>query len=107
MNKCMDKGHKFQKFDEQSLFCERCGERRVIAPAVTWWQGVMPPSTWPWRPYQWPTVIWSDTITTGTISTGSTFTDYPDGSSVTYTGSVSTNAIAGPQTQTPRGVRQT
>lgn len=62
-----NKGHKFQKFDDTSLFCERCGERRVIAPHYY--------QPYPWYPtpyvphYPWPYVVWSDTGTT-TVSTG-------------------------------------
>ena len=113
--KCATKGHRFQKFDEESLFCERCGERRVIAPAAQPWWGVIPPYPWQTyrRPYWWevqPTYIWSDStsvtsdnITVWNTDDAHTFESYPAGSSVSFT----TNAIAGPQAQTPRGVKRT
>ena len=95
------KGHRFQKFDEASLFCERCGERRVIAaPQNPWWttpQVYYPyPNHWyqPWMP---PYTVWS----------------MSDVGSSTYTFDVNaanttvTNAIAGPQIATPRGVTRT
>lgn len=67
------KGHKFLKFDDVSLFCERCGERRVITTTAQPWWCVLPPYTSyvPWRPYSntWPYItIWSDTGGTTTVS---------------------------------------
>lgn len=67
--KCQTKGHKFQKFDDESLFCERCGERRVITYR-TWW-GVIPPyPNWWYQPTFPPYIVWSDIgTTTQTITT--------------------------------------
>ena len=102
MNKCMEKGHKYQKFDDASLFCERCGERKVITYAPTYWPDwtYRPPTWWP-NPWNPPYIV-----TSGTITVDDTTTRLSD--NVTYTsGTVQTNAIAGPQTATPRGVRRT
>jgi hypothetical protein len=80
------KGHKFQKFDDTSLFCERCGERVVVADAaepappvyVPYIYPYVPyiPPTWPyvqpnwWSPQPWPTfTVWSDTGGSSSYST--------------------------------------
>ena len=54
--------HRFQKFDETSLFCERCGERKVIMPAYVPDWSYRPPT---WYPNWWyqptfpPYTVWS------------------------------------------------
>ena len=68
MNKCAEKGHRFQKFDDISLFCERCGERRVInAPSWTPDWTYRPPIFWPntWTLPTWypPYIVTSDSMT--------------------------------------------
>ena len=63
MSKCMEKGHKYQKFDDTSLFCERCGERKFIAAD---WTYRPYPYTWPW--YVTPWVVNPYTITTSGTS---------------------------------------
>jgi len=99
------KGHKFQKFDESSLFCERCGERRVIAPQTwtpDWTYRPWPYITTPWQPSWYPPYrIWSGNSTDVAIDGITVWSDTGGG------GSIQTNAIAGPQTQTPRGVKST
>ena len=80
---CGPADHKFQKFDDTWIFCEKCGSKVDIAAhackgvCVHWTY----PAIWPtyptWRPNTWPT--W-----TVLPSSGDTVT-YPDGSSVTYT----------------------
>ena len=55
--------HRFQKFDATSLFCERCGERKVIAEAPEAPQPVYIPTvpcvpTWPFQPTWWYPQPW-------------------------------------------------
>lgn len=54
--KCMEKGHKYRKFDDVSLFCEQCGERRVIIaePIRVYPDTFVYPSWWGVTPYQSP-----------------------------------------------------
>lgn len=107
------RGHKFQKFDDTSLFCERCGERKVIAdeptsqavyvPTVPY---VQPYPYWPntWHPqWHYPYEVWCDSGTSTWTADTTSFGDtnkhwFPQQA-------VNTNAVAGPQTCTPRGVR--
>lgn len=64
------KGHKFQKFDDTSLFCERCGERRVISyptfvPDWTYRPPIWWPNTWTVPTWYPPYIVtsWSTTTT--------------------------------------------
>ena len=119
--------HKFTKFDDVSVVCERCAERRVVAEAVAPSPFVIGPYVYPYVPHippTWPNVypnwwapqpryeVWCDTgsstytpdLTTQVFSTDvSVFGD----ANRRYAPAVMTNAIAGAQTQTPRGVRPT
>jgi len=81
--------HKFQKFDATSLFCERCGERKVIAaeptpqivyvPTVPYVPQYPYVPTWPfqptwWHPQPWPHYqVWCDTGGSTSIGPDSTF----------------------------------
>lgn len=74
--------HKYTKFDEVSVVCERCGERKVVAAAAQPWWGVLPPAPWyptyvPWTwPQPWsPTYIWSDTGSSVTVTNDFFFGD--------------------------------
>ena len=103
--KCAEKGHRFQKFDDESLFCERCGERRVIAPAIPSWT-----PDWTYRPQWWWPNTWSPPYWPPYIVTSDSMTsvfDYQVWSGSGPSGTIQTNAITGPQTQTPRGVKRT
>ena len=102
---CSDKrGHKFQKFDDTSLFCERCAERRVVKTPTwvpDWTYRPYPYWTTPYQPTWQPYIVWSTSVTASTSSDFTVWNDTGGG------GSIQTNAIAGPQTQTPRGVKRT
>jgi len=64
--------HDYRKFDEVSLFCRHCGERRVIATSPTYWYA-------PSYPYfTWSTPFYTVSGTIGgspTITSGSSETD--------------------------------
>lgn len=96
------KGHRFQKFDEESLFCERCGERRLIAAARNpWWTTpqVYPyVPAYPWYPTTTPRWWWENPVITWSDTGSSTYQ---------WDEAMVTNVIAGPQTATPRGVTRT
>ncbi len=68
--------HKFAKFDDTSIFCVRCGERRVIAeaqpPQIVYVPTVPYVPQYPswWHPYPWPGYqVWCD-IGGGTTTVG-------------------------------------
>jgi hypothetical protein len=68
--------HKFAKFDDVSVFCTRCTERRIIAPGHAWW-GVLPPyPTWYHPIPQYPIYWWSDAGTVTTVSAGTAFSGW-------------------------------
>lgn len=111
--------HKYQKFDDASLFCERCGERKVIAderPPQTVYVPTIPyvpplPYYYPWAPYippTWPHYtyeVWSDTGGGASVQTIDT-TVFGDANKAWFPQqAVNTNAIGGPQMYTPRGVK--
>ena len=104
--------HDYQKFDDVSLFCKRCGERLVIVEDVPKRWGTHDPFPYvpvvvpAWPPVTWQPIPWPGWTITSTSSTR--LDDYqawngvlpPDGASQVTVA----NAIAGPQTATPRGV---
>lgn len=88
--KCPDTQHRFAKFDDATIFCQRCGEQRVMdvqkliaqlpqpiylpcpGPHYTPWQW---PNYTPWRP-TYPVVVYStDTVTVGDIGGTTTVSD--------------------------------
>jgi hypothetical protein len=77
-----NKGHKYQKFDEQYLFCGRCGEMKLAvyrgSRYYVWPQ--------PWQPYT-PYWRWSGTTSTVPFTNWSTFND-----NATFT--IDTNVMA-------------
>jgi hypothetical protein len=87
MNRCGDTDHRFAKFDDATIFCQRCGEQRVMdvqaliakLPTITYLSCPHPH----WSPYVYPT--WLPTITYGTVTTGSTTSAPLDDHNVTYT----------------------
>ena len=84
ISKCSEKGHRYQKFDDTSLFCERCGERKFIATSQPWW-GVwpyVPPTIYPWYPSYKVTVSTGDS--SGSYDTITTFA-YPNSTSFSLT----------------------
>lgn len=75
--RCPDGRHRFAKFDDTTIFCERCGEQRVMdvqafiakLPPITCLPCPgphYPQPTWWTLPTWSPTIVWSN-------STSSTF----------------------------------
>lgn len=76
--RCDGTNHRFAKFDDATIFCERCGEQRIMElqaiiaklPPITY----LPcPGPHYWQPYWQPPVpvfVWNDTGTTTHVSNG-------------------------------------
>jgi hypothetical protein len=97
MNRCGDTDHRFAKFDDATIFCQRCGEQRVMdvqaliraLPPITYLPCPGPhyPPVAPWRPLPWTTPYWYNNTTSGTVSTGNTVTLDPN-TNYTFTSKV-------------------
>jgi hypothetical protein len=76
MTKCEKQGeHRYEKFDDRSIFCERCGDQKFLVESPPFVYPVYPT----WRPiwYYQPTITnpyYFGTISTGTVMTGNTAT---------------------------------
>jgi hypothetical protein len=84
---CSGTAHDFEKFDDATIYCRKCGEQRVMDVQALIAKLPQPiympcpgPHYPPWQPWRWnPT-----TITYGTIQTGNTVVS-PNTDNVTYT----------------------
>lgn len=79
MKTCPDAQHRFVKFDDATIFCQRCGEQRVMDVQALIGQLPVPtylPCPQPHYPYRtgdfWYPWWGTTTITYDTITTGST-----------------------------------
>lgn len=96
--RCKDTAHDFDKFDDATIYCRRCGEQRVMDlqaliakfPTPIYYPCPGPhyppvpsyPNPWPtWHPW----IITSGTITTGTVQVGNTTYIDNNDDNVTYT----------------------
>lgn len=97
--RCDDTRHDFEKFDDATIYCRRCGEQRVVDVAALiaklpqptylpcpgphyYWPPYVVPTSPTWEPFRWnPTVITS----TSTYVPNDTVTVIDD-NNVTYTG---------------------
>jgi hypothetical protein len=59
---CKDAHHDFDKFDDSRIFCRKCGEVRMVAPAPIQWR--------PYPVYLQPLPWWY--ATGGTVTIGNT-----------------------------------
>lgn len=91
MKRCADTRHDFEKFDDATIYCRRCGEQRVVDVAAliaTLPQPIYLPCPGPhyypaWEPFRYyPPVITSGT----TYKPNDTYVITAADSNVTYTG---------------------
>lgn len=90
---CSATSHDFEKFDDATIFCRKCGEQRVMdvqaliraLPLITYLpcpgQHVYPYVYPTWQPTPW----YGTTITSGTVSVGSTVVLNPSDINFTLT----------------------